>query len=844
MILLWVLLLGYASAVYVGWPMSDQLPNVARVDQTYLFTLANVTYKLSAGGSIAYSASNLPSWLLFDSLTRTFLGTPSSDDVTTFEIELVGVDSSDSSNISETYLMLVSNSSGIELASLDVMFTTIAKYGQTNGGDGLVVKQGEQFSILFSEDDFVVKSGLDRPIVAYYGRSDDRSPLPSWMSFNADNLTFSGTVPVVTSEIAPSVLYGFSFIASDYVDYAGAEGIFYLVVGAHQLSTSVNESIKINGTLGDEFDYTVPVLTDVYLDEVLISRLNISSVTTESLPSYVSFNDTDYSLSGTFPNSSSSDNFTVIVLDVYGNLVSLPYLFDSIDSVFTIDDIKDVNATRGEYFEYQILNSYFTDFNNTSVNVTLGSDSSWLTYHTSNMTLNGDTPSDLDSVEVTVDASSDYDEELRSFNIVGVDKVLHSLSSSATSSASSTSSATSSATASSSTTAAAVSKSSSDSNHKKLVLGLAIGIPCFVALIALLLILFCCCRRRKGDDTELEATASGDHELTGPGFGVTHDLDDHQETAHQLGALNALKLDNDSASTLSSTTHVGSDTDGSHYFDASVKPMKSWRANDNSDSNAVKQMLLLQKHASEMSADTINTEQLFSVRLVEDNMSNRNSSQSLGNPLFSSAAALRDNSSGNIQRLDSDGNIVVGTTPSTSPRPKVKRLPSANLNHIVEEEGNQTTFYNTTNDSSNYNLMARFLNLDNISVHSDLDAKDQDSFEDAFKPITTENGEVKWRKSEDNAGLGTFPSPDGEAFDASPKKNNFSPMGDFEGTNESKTSVYSDYMNGNLVHEGGRRGSKAKLVDFTRKASLKESSRHQQLEHSGETALIHNEDSD
>lgn len=839
----WVFLVGYVVGVYVGWPMDEQLPNVARVDEAYLFTLANVTYKSSAGGSISYLASSLPTWLLFDLLSRTFLGTPSSSDVETFHISLTGVDSADSSNLTEWYLMIVSNSTGLELALSDVMFTTIAKYGQTNGDDGLVVKQGELFSILFSSDVFELELGATRPIIAYYGRSEDRAPLPNWVDFNADNLTFSGTVPYVTSSIAPSVLYGFSFIASDYTGYAGAEGIFKLVVGAHELSTSLNLTIRINGSYDATFDYTVPVLSDVYLDGEVINAVNISLVAPDGLPDYISFNASTYALTGTFPNSSTYDNFTVEVEDVYGNLVSLPYLFVSIDSIFTIDELSDVNATRGEYFEYQILESDFTDFNDTTVNVTFGSDSSWLSYHTSNMTINGDAPDDLDSVDVTVKADSTVDSELRSFNIVGVDAKASSLSSSASSSATSTSSATSSASAS--TTAAAANNKSSDSNHKKMVLGLAIGIPCFVALVALLLILFfCCCRRRKQEDSELTGDST-EHELTGPGFGVTHDLDDHQETAHQLGALNALKLDNDNLSTMSDETHVGSDTDASHYFDALEKPMKSWRANDASDSNAVKQMLLLQKHASEMSADTVNTEQLFTVRLVDDNLSNRNSSLSFG-PLAASNVPLRDASSGNIQRLDSDGNIIdASSTPPASPRPRLKKEPSASLNNIVEEDSNNT-FYNTTNESSNYNLMARFLNLDNISVHSD--PHSDESLGDVFKPITADNGEVKWRRSEDNGVLRPLPSPHADSFlldrEATPKNNANIATGNFYDLNNSRTSVYSDFSASNLVNEGGRKGSKAKLVDFTRKASLRESSRQQDVEHSGETAQIHNEDSD
>lgn len=838
MMLCWLFLLACVSAVYVGWPMSEQLPNVARVDALYLFTLANTTYKSSAGGSVTYSASDLPLWLLFDALSRTFLGTPSSSDVETFSIVLSGVDSADNSNISETYLMLVSNSSGLLLSSADVMFTTIAKYGQTNGVDGLVVKQGESFTIEFSEDDFQLNSGAERPIIAYYGRSGDRSSLPNWILFDSDSLTFSGTVPYVTSDIAPSVEYTFGIIASDYYGFAGAEGDFKIVIGAHQLSTSVNESIKLNGTYGSDFDYTVPVFSDVYLDGEIISSANISSVLTSNLPDYVDFDTLDYTLSGTFPNASSFQNFTVIVLDVYGNLVSLPYTFEAIGSVFTVSSIPDVNATRGEYFLLQLLRSYFTDYDETTIDVSFANDSSWLSYHSSNLTMNGETPDDLDLVKVTVEADSDFGNDLLSFHILGVDpddfflSLSMPASLSATSSASSTSARVlatgSSSTATSSSSSTIVAKSS-NGNHRKLILGLAIGIPGFVLLLALLLLIFCCCRRRKGDDDEKQSGTESAAVSTGPGFGQIFDDENEPDDARQLSTLNALKLDHDNRSTLSSLTHVDSEASESGYFDASEKPMVSWRANEMSDSTALKHMLLLQKHASGMSVDTVNTEQLFSVRLVDDNLSARNSSTSFGNQATRNSYVLpREISLGNVQRLDSDGNLALdGATSTSSPIRSREQELALSLNNIEEEDSNNTCF---TQESSSYNLLAKFLGLTNGSPSS--------SIEEGKTKDLKDGEQTQWRSNAEDV---LIPSPDAESFllnkDAANSRTHL--MGSSAEANLSRTSVYSDLS----LKNGESKRDKAKLVDFTRKGSLRDSSRQQYTDHAAASALIY-EDSD
>ncbi|OBA21436.1 hypothetical protein METBIDRAFT_11952 [Metschnikowia bicuspidata var. bicuspidata NRRL YB-4993] len=838
----WWVLLACVSAVYVGWPMNEQLPNVARVDESYLFTLANTTYKSSAGGAIAYSVAGLPAWLLFDPLSRTFLGTPSLADVQTFDITLVGTDSADRSNYSASYSMLVSNSSGLALSSPDVMFTEIAQYGYTNGVDGLVVAQGEDFSLQFSESVFQLNEDASQPVVAYYGRSEDRTSLPNWVSFDAASLTFSGQVPYVVSDIAPSLEYAFSFIASDYRGYAGAEGVFKLVVGAHLLSTSLNESIKINGTYGSAFAYTVPVLSAVYLDDALISKDNISAVAASGMPAYVLFDEDTYTLSGTFPNASLVQNFSVVVQDVYGDSVLLPYLFDSLDSVFTVDSIADVNATRGEYFLYQLLRSYFTDFDATAIDVSFANGSSWLAYDSSNLTIHGEAPADFARVQVTVDAASDFGDGLRSFDVVGVAgfsstslalSSSSSLSSSATSSsatATTTTSPSSSALASSDGSLSSSSKSSDA--HKKLVLGLAIGLPLLALLAALLVFFFCCFRRRKSHDDENQSATDGKPEITGPGFGRINSNDDHEETAVQMGALNALKLDNDNLSMLSSVTHVDSDDD--FFADAHEKPIMSWRANEASDSNAMKKKILQDKHASEMSLSTIATEQLFSVRLVDDSASNRNSSLSLGFFNRKSAdleGAMRDVSSGNIQRLDSDGNVTGSVSDHVSPSNPNPAGTQNGLNYILEEESHHMA---RTPESSDYNLLAKFLGLQTGSLGSSFNTSN-----DPHSPQPS-TGDVEQNMSTSLDGT-LLPSPDTESFLEDNPRQRSSPYSNANIL--ARTSVYSELSLRESDADTALEGSKAKLVNFTRKASLRDSSRQQDVDHPAGKAQIF-EDSD
>lgn len=822
---------------YVGFPFNEQLPNVARVDEAYTFTLANITYKSNADGVISYNASNLPDWLSFDAESRTFSGKPSADDVGEFTVLLAGTDSADSEYISNDYTMLVSNDTGLHLSSDDVMFTQIAQYGDTNGIDGLVVSPGQSFNIQFSESVFQSYLSSERDIVAYYGRLADRSSLPNWISFNSDDLSFSGTVPYVTSSIAPSIEYGFTFIASDYKGYAGAEGIFKLVVGAHSLSTSLNETIKVNGTLGDDFDIAVPILSRVYLDNVTISRENISLVEGADLPDYVSFNSTEYTLTGEFPEEATFDNFTIVVKDVYGNEVSLPYLFDAIGLVFT-DDLPDVNATRSKFFSYQILESYFTDYNSTKV--TVDYDADWLTYHEDNNTFTGTVPKNFDELSVKVKAVSDYDSETKSFDINGVSKATKTSSSkSHSSTATSSSSSTASSTESSQESAAPASKSNSSDFRKKLAIGLGVGIPAFLILVAAIIFLCCCCtKRRKQRDTEKDeddslAPTAYEPELYGPGFGTTHDKDDHDEEPKQLASLNVLKLDekdtSDVRSTSSSLTHVDDDA-SAQFYDASEKPIKSWRAMDASE-------LKSKPRDSQASMSTVNTEQLFSVRLVDDH-SNRQSVQ-LSAVLSNNSlnALLKREDSGNIQRLDLDGNVV------ETLRPRVSRSPSANLDVLVEEKTPQFAhedlgLYHSasegrlyeTEDLSSANLLAKFENSEHPSTSSSSNyLKRDDSAPGEFRMVQNSQGEVQWSSDDhDNSVLLTMHQNGLRLSVLSDDHTVSSIIGNNAAARISNASL----------------GKKAKLVDFTRKGSLRESAHEPDFNFHGHLAAIHDSDSE
>ncbi|KAH3668026.1 hypothetical protein OGAPHI_001780 [Ogataea philodendri] len=627
-----MLLLGFlclavltSATPYSGFPFSQQLPDVARVGEQYSFSISKETYQTD-DGSVAYSVEDLPDWLSFDESSLTFSGIPSSSDATnSLSFNLVGKDNSGTYN--QTVSIVVSDEAGPELK--DSIFSQLESIGNTNGYDGLVVEPEKSFKIQFSNDTFEMSSGSTNKIIAYYGKSLNRTSLPSWCYFDEDTLTFSGTAPAINSQIAPSQDFGFILIATDYEGYTGAYGSFYLVVGAHELTTNVSSDLQIRTSAGNAFNVELP-LEDVLLDGVTIDSANISKVSLYEAPSWVSLNSSR--LTGTVPRDQDSNVLVnVTVNDVYGNSVFLNFEIDIYSDIFTTDDFPDVNATRGEFFVYSLPSDDFSNLNSTSIKANF-SDANWLTYYYTNHSFAGNVPDDFDETEVNIEASMNSLSDSREFTIRGVGTV-HSSSSSSSSKTSSSSASsgtahsTSSSTAVSSPSATSTSKSKSSSDSKKkLAIGLGVALP-LAALLAALLIFCCCWRRRKSqaDDDEDTEKKKDAFYINPQGTAETLKNDPDGDHAKRLSALNVLKLDEaavrgDDASSLTNvdSTHSRSQ---SLYNEAmahqstdelipgpSQKITKSWR---NSASK-------WKPRDSLTSLATVATTDLMTVRVTDD----------------------------------------------------------------------------------------------------------------------------------------------------------------------------------------------------------------------------------
>lgn len=597
----------YAS-VYEAYPVNKQIPPIARVDEDFQFKISNDTFKSTSDGSVqvSYNAYEMPNWLSFDSGSLTFSGKPSLDflegeETRYFNVVLEGTDSSDSSSSNTTCQLVATKRSGISVASDFNLLNLLKNYGFTNGKDALKLSPRDIFNVTFERSYF---EGLDNDtVLTYYGRSTQyNAPLPNWVFFDVNNLKFSGTAPVVNSQIAPEMDYSFSLIATDIDGFAAASIDFQIVVGAHRLTTSIENTLVINITDSGSFSYPIP-LDYIYLDDTVISKSDLGNIELVNAPESIKISD-NYTLTGKLPSDNETSSFQLSIYDKYEDVVYLNFLVESTQNLFAIASFPSVNVTRGEYFDYSLLPSQFTSFSETKVSASFNSENNWLHFQPSNLTFYGEVPNDFDSLSVEIVAAVGSKKESRTLKMIGIDGKTHSHTSSSTSSSassSSTSSVTSTIDGKSTATATSTSTVAPNAINKKKksnnTVAIACGVAIPVAVILILLLLLLLWRRRrnekKNNDKEKMAISSPDpkNPANEPNdIGAenpfsdenTLDSDDLSTEAKRLGTLNAMKLDDVSNS--SSITFSDEKVGESIYEDAQMATSRDMLVRDDESS--------------------------------------------------------------------------------------------------------------------------------------------------------------------------------------------------------------------------------------------------------------------
>jgi VCBS repeat-containing protein len=142
---------------------------------------ANAFADVDSGDTLTYSATlfnggALPSWLAFNPITRTFSGTPANGDVGTVAVRVTATDTGNLTATS-TFNLAVANVNDAPTLANPLLDKTVA--------------QGATLNYQFASNSFADIDAVDT--LTYTATKVNGDALPSWLLFNAETRTFSGT---------------------------------------------------------------------------------------------------------------------------------------------------------------------------------------------------------------------------------------------------------------------------------------------------------------------------------------------------------------------------------------------------------------------------------------------------------------------------------------------------------------------------------------------------------------------------------------------------------------------------------------------------------------------------
>jgi hypothetical protein len=368
----------------VAFPFNSQVPPVARAGQLYQFTFSPTTFK-PTGEIFQYVLAGAPTWLNLDSPTRTMFGTPDIADVGSINFTITAVDSTGRSVMQAT-LVVVAFEPPLVGASI---YNALGRAGKMCGPSSIVYTPRTSFAFSFPNNIFT-ETGKQ---ITYYSTLSDHTPLPGWLAFSPQSLSFSGTTPTLS---ASPQQFTVLIIASDVVGFAGAWLSFTIVVSDHQFYFEQIDRIVYIGPI---VELNVNDLRNqLILDGVPVSDNDLFTSTATN-PKWISFNPSSLLMTGTPPDGIKTQNVSVAAQDIFGDVANMTLHLRFMSGLF-LSEVGVLNATAGNVFNYTLTDSLFVE-NGLQISVDLESASNWLHYNSASRTISGTVPSYLPAQEIT-----------------------------------------------------------------------------------------------------------------------------------------------------------------------------------------------------------------------------------------------------------------------------------------------------------------------------------------------------------------------------------------------------------------------------------------------------------
>ncbi|WFD42855.1 polarity establishment/cellular polarization [Malassezia psittaci] len=352
-----------ATDVSVSTSLADQLPPLAHVNQAYNWQFLSTTFD-SGGNQLSYSASGLPDWAKLDSSSGLITGTPPKR-VNGNQTNHVTITASDgSSSASSSYDMVTINAVAPTLTqSLQDQLPKAASMGQGNmlPNKTLHLPLGWSFSIGFQGDTFRLPNDDE---VYYSTYLEGAKPLPSWLIFNEEELTYGGVAP--TDPGPNGTYYNVILIGSNLPNSGGPSTNFTIYVAGDIITMRNIESPPVvNITEGQPFSYTVPSLntSNLLVDGKTARSGEFQLSSGAGMPSWVSFDNTSGNITGTPPFNAQSTNYTQVNVPLqitHSNAKPMDYnvTLDVYPSAFNTETLPNATVSSGHPFEVDLAKYY------------------------------------------------------------------------------------------------------------------------------------------------------------------------------------------------------------------------------------------------------------------------------------------------------------------------------------------------------------------------------------------------------------------------------------------------------------------------------------------------------
>ena len=263
--------------------------------QAVNFTLASSTFTDPQGETLTYTATQangaaLPSWLNFNVTTQTFTGTPPASN-TNLSIKVTATDTSGLS-ASETF-------------AADVVAPTAPTI--TNQTDNQIWTIGEVVNFTLASNTFTDPQGEN---LTYSAKLANGSRLPSWLHFNGLTDTFTGTVPKSAAGLSIKVT------ATD-AGGASTSETFSVLTPAPAAPIVTAQTATQTWTIGQTVNFTLAsnTFTDPQGENLTYSAKLANG---SRLPSWLHFNGSTDTFTGTVPKSAAGLSIKVTATDAGG----------------------------------------------------------------------------------------------------------------------------------------------------------------------------------------------------------------------------------------------------------------------------------------------------------------------------------------------------------------------------------------------------------------------------------------------------------------------------------------------------------------------------------------------